>query len=330
MRAIIIFTLTSSEQDIYLEQALISAYSCRLHNPNAEIVLITDKETSSNLVGKRAEIDRYITRRVEIDCPSDYSKVERSRYLKTTVRQYVKGDFVFIDTDTIVTDSLNAVDDFKGSIGVVPEFHCSLEHYPGANGLKEDARRNGWEYDSTDIYNYNSGVIICRDDEEGNKFYQMWHECWKERLQNWGDYHDQPPMAKADHLLNHPIKALDGVWNCQVTTNGIYYLPKAKIIHYYGSSLFTNKTALTYAFEDASILYEIKELGYIPEKTKEMILSAKELINPRSRLVVADEIDLLNTQVFRVVKNLFFKHKVFFGALNTLLRWGGVIKAELK
>ena len=330
MKTKIVYTLTSSEKDIYLEQALISAYSCRLHNPDAEILLIIDRDTDNTLVGKRAKINEYITKKVVIDCPTEYTQVERSRYLKTTVRQQIKGVFIFIDTDTIVTDSLEAADDFEGSIGVVPEFHCTLEHYPGTKGLKEDAKRDGWEYDSTDIYNYNSGVIICKDDEEGNKFYQMWHECWRERLQNRGGHHDQPPMAKADHLLNHPIKVLDGIWNCQIIMNGIYFLPKAKIVHYYGSSLLTNKRTFSYAFEDASILYEIKELGFIPEKTKEMILSAKELINPRSHLVVADEIDLLNSQVFRVVKNLFFKHKVFFGALNTLLRWGGAIKAELK
>lgn len=326
MRTKVVYTLTSSEKDIYLEQALISAYSCRLHNPDAEILLIIDPATNENLVGKRAEIDKYITKRIVIDCPNEFSQVARSRFLKTMVRQSIDGDFIFIDTDTVITDSLEAADDFEGSIGVVPEFHCTLEHYPGTKGLKEDAKRDGWEYDSTDIYNYNSGVIICKDDEEGNKFYQMWHECWRERLQNRGGHHDQPPMAKADHLLNHPIKVLDGIWNCQIIMNGIYFLPKAKIVHYYGSSLLTNKRTFSYAFEDASILYEIKELGYIPPNTVEMILRAKELINSRSQIVVADEIDIVNSQIYRVIKNLFFHHLGVFKFVNQLFLFGGNLK----
>jgi hypothetical protein len=44
------------EQDIYLEQTLLSVYSARLHMPDAEIILLVDDLTNKTINGKRNKI----------------------------------------------------------------------------------------------------------------------------------------------------------------------------------------------------------------------------------------------------------------------------------
>ncbi len=49
--------------------------------------------------------------------PENYSPKERSRELKTRVREYIKGDFFYIDTDTIICKSLDGIDEFSEKEG---------------------------------------------------------------------------------------------------------------------------------------------------------------------------------------------------------------------
>lgn len=44
MKTKIIYVLVSNENDCYLEQALVSIYSLRLYNPDANLLLLVDEE----------------------------------------------------------------------------------------------------------------------------------------------------------------------------------------------------------------------------------------------------------------------------------------------
>ena len=243
----------------------------------------------------------------------------RSRYLKTALRRYINGDFLFVDTDTIVTDSLSDIDNFCGDIGVVPEFHCTLDEYPGVEGHFKVAKKLGWEYDESDRYNYNSGVIFSRDNDISKRFYEHWHSCWLLSLEKLGRHQDQPAMAMADHLTHHLIRPLDGVWNCQIRERGIYFLPKAKIVHYYGTSVGLPKHAYIYEFQNPDIYLRIKEKGDLPDDVLQLINEAKGIINAQSQLIVGEDVLLTNTQLYMLLKMLYNRHKSVFRALNNMI-----------
>lgn len=316
MKTKIIYILTSSQEDIYWEQALISIYSCRLHNKNAEIILVVDSQTDVSLVGKRSELDKYISKKNVVVCPNNYTQAMRSRYLKTTLRRYIKGDFLFVDTDTVITDSLSDIDNFQGDIGVVPEFHCTLNDYPGVEGHFEVAKKLGWEYDENDKYNYNSGVIFSRDNDKSRIFYEQWYKCWLLSVERLGRHQDQPAMAMADHLTNHLITTLDGVWNCQIRERGIYYLSKAKIVHYYGTSVGLPKHAYIYEFQNPDIFAKIKRDGYLSEDLIRKIIDAKSTINPVSHIIVGDDVKLINSRPFLLLKSVATKSPGLFSLMS--------------
>ena len=56
MKTKIVYVVVSDDADFYLEQTLVSVYSARLYNPNAEILLLVDSETNKTILGKREAI----------------------------------------------------------------------------------------------------------------------------------------------------------------------------------------------------------------------------------------------------------------------------------
>ena len=106
MKTKIVYCIVSNDQDIYLEQAWVSIYTLKNYSPEAEVFLIVDKETESTLVGKRAGIKELITEVIAVETPDGYNAMQRSRYLKTNFRQFIAGDLLFIDADTVIGGSL--------------------------------------------------------------------------------------------------------------------------------------------------------------------------------------------------------------------------------
>lgn len=181
MNTKIIYVVSSDETDIYLEQTLLSVFSLRKHNPNAYVELIVDQDTAATITGKREEILKYIDNKVVVNVPKEYNKKETSRFLKTNVREYVDGDYLFVDSDTIITDKLDEIDLFDGDIGAVINNHVPISQYSNnyASLIRRIAKQEGWEI-SDDVQYFNSGVLYVKDTEKARHFCSDWHQKWKQ------------------------------------------------------------------------------------------------------------------------------------------------------
>ena len=149
----------------------------------------------------------------------------------------------------------------------------------------------------------------------------MWHECWLKSVTVLHRHHDQPPLAMANHFLNHPIVPLNGVWNCQILERGIFYLPDAKLVHYFATSRLKSKDDYIYVLEDSDIFREVKELGAISKRTHQLLADAKRVCNSRTQIVAGAEADLLYTHVYRVIKKLYRRYPGMFRLLNNMLKY---------
>ncbi len=232
MKTKIVYTLVSSPADFYLEQALLSVYSVRMYNPHANVILVADHATCQSIVGKRARIKKYITSIVEVEVPSEYNNVQKSRYLKTNLRNFVQGDYLFIDCDTIICDSLSDIDNKDADIAMVADLNGNL--------LLEDADtlqkyKDAGFGDATGLPYFNSGVIFARDTEIVHQFYADWYDNWCKSVSN-GVKYDQPALCVTNANHGLVIKELSGTWNCQFKMKGYSYLKNAKIMHYYSNN----------------------------------------------------------------------------------------------
>ena len=118
MNTKIVYTLICGPNDIYLGQAIVSAYTTKLHNPSAAIVLVTDRSTKA-IIEEVPSIPAYFDEIAVVDVPDDLNNVQASRYLKTTLRQTISGDYLYIDTDTVINGDLSECDTFTADIAAI-------------------------------------------------------------------------------------------------------------------------------------------------------------------------------------------------------------------
>lgn len=290
MKIKILYALTSTDKDIYMEQLWVSVTSLRMYNPVTTVVLLMDKITYEGLIGYRAKLLDLIDESIVVPTPDGYSQKEVSRYIKTTARQWVKGDFLFIDTDTVITGDLSDVDKLEGDVLLCPEFHESLKNNPMSTSLIDRVKQI-FDTDISDAPNYyNSGIILCRDTEFAHKFYKQWNENWTKSLKDKNVNFDQPALAKTDHDLGYAIKELDGQYHCQIFLS-IKYLYRAKIIHFFNMTWF--KDAAISPFLTKDLYMNVKNKGFIDDETLFLIKNVKNQFPAISVTVCRKEFELL-------------------------------------
>ena len=292
MQTTIVYILTSCEKDFYLEQLWLSLYSLRLHNPKAKVVLLTDDKTEISLVGNRAKIKEYLTEIKIVNVPSDYSSKERSRFIKTTFRKYLKGNLLFIDTDTIISEDLSSIDEVDADVGCVLDYHAPLERMIDGVAIRHRIFKLFGVDVSNESYYYNSGVMFVKDTNLSHRLFEEWHKNWQISAFEKRQCFDQPALMVADKFCGHVIKELSGVWNCQVLTS-IQYLHRAKILHFFNNT-WEGKAEWS-PFFDKENYVQLKQNGEISKEMKKNIKDPKSAFYSPSYYTCSTKAKFFNT-----------------------------------
>ena len=317
MRTKIVYVLVSDNKDVYLEQTLVSVYSARLYMPNSEIVLVVDETTDKTLSEKRSTILKYISSKVVIRIEGNYTNMQRSRVLKTTLREHVDGDFLFIDSDTIVMSSLEEVDLFDFDIGAVRDHHVSLNNIYQTlyTSINKYAKIMNWPIEK-ESDNFNSGVMYVKDNNRTRNLYMDWHKYWIEGKSN-GINRDQPALIMANLKNNHIITEISGVWNCQIEF-GYKYFKNSKIIHYFASCLPQKRFLIE--FMDENLYLEIKKVGDIDEKIIQMIKNPQDYITDYTLTICEQDLNFLSTYIVSAINSIYYNHPFLFNSINNFLK----------
>lgn len=311
MKTKFIYVLVSTREDCYLEQNLISAYSLRLHNPEANITVAIDRDTYNGLTGKRAEIKKYVTEFVIIDCPDGYNGMKKSRFIKTNLRKFVKGDFLYIDSDTVIAERLDEIDDCGLELGAVYDSNRPQLISNGSSiadyYINKSIEKLGWP-SVIGWPNYNGGVMYAKDCETARKFYERWFELWTDCTKQNVNI-DMPALCRANIEMGGVIKELPGIWNCQIQRQGLPLLSQAKIIH-----CFTGGNVCMYSLCTQKVLDKIKRIGYLDIDIIEMIKNAKNAFETSTTIVTSQEAVLISYPIVQ----LFFENYKLFRILNKL------------
>lgn len=251
MRTKLVYVLTCAPEATYIEQALISIWSARYHNPNVQIVLFVDNKTRAILVGMRSEILNYISDCKVVDFDDDATMMYRSRYIKTRVRSLVDGDILFVDSDTIINGSLAEIDDYPYDVAAVFESNLSISQFHPSlyDSLAENARKVGWNPEEEQHY-FSSGVIYAKDTLAAHVLFEKWHNNWQQGL-SLDIRIDQPSLAKANIECGRLIQPIENKWNCIMFTHP-RWAKDALVLHFA-------------AYRNMSFLFSNRVLRYIKE-----------------------------------------------------------------
>ena len=310
MKTKIVYIVVSDGSDIFLEQALLSIFSLRKHNPNAFVELIIDQVTNDSINGKRSEIKKFVDKITSVEVPDNYHKGQKSRWIKTNLRNLIEGDYLYIDTDTIITDTLEEIDNFDGFIGAVKDQHTLVKHNKDKDRLQLWSKQDDWTY-SEELTYFNCGVMFVRDCEFAHDFFREWNKRWQYYSTKYSRLYDQSSFAATNELFQYHVKELGGEWNCQ-PTNGVSFLSKAKIIHYWGY----HRKHYAWKFYDKSIISNIKEIGYISKNTSDLVDNAKEAFIIPNEIIAGKELTIYYSTVFQVC----LSNKTVFAIFNNISR----------
>lgn len=301
MNTQIVYVVVSTPDDLYLEQAFVSIYTMRHYNPDARIILLTDQETAASLIGKRANIKQYVSEVKAVDVDSKYSNMQKSRVLKTTIREHIAGDYLFVDSDTIICGTLDEIDNLDCEIGAVHDaHHTSIERMFGWSDIK-DRLAKYMNFDATLLYEYfNSGVMLVKDTPLAHEFYKKWHEIWQISSRK-GLNLDQPSMAVTDYQLGCVIKSIPDIYNYQIRYN-LNYLIESKIIHYFTS----RNHDISPAF-DKRLYQSVKEHMEIPTEYVQILLDPKHNFSQLTDIKSGEDVQFSTSLFFVCGANIYKK-----------------------
>ena len=300
MNTPILYVLTSSESDLYLEELWISLYSLHHFNKEVTVKVLSDKVTTERIKAN-PELFSMIDDLYPVDVPKEYPAKVRSRFIKTNIRNLIDGDFLFIDTDTVICASLDEIDRLPvKNIGMVPELHGPFKEHLTYNYTVADTNRI-FGIDAGDSpYWFNSGCMLVRDNNFTHVFFAKWKENWKYSAFMKNNSSDQRALLKTDHDYGYIIECIPDVYNAQIAMS-IKWFYEAKIIHFWHFRKYFTPNMEFSPFFSHQIYRELKKKRTIDKEIAYMILHCKSTFRNDSMICGEDEIDLIMSPINTVL-----------------------------
>ena len=310
MRTKLLYILVSGPADVYLEQAFVSAYSAARCNPDAQLVLLTDTATDNGWLKEnplaldfKALFSEVIVAPLDTELPA----MQRSRLLKTGMREYVQGDFLFIDADTIVVRPLSGIDDFQADLAAVPDLHSPFAEHPHRRATLNMCRKLRYDA-SEDEYYYNSGVLLVRDTPANHSFFKQWQKNYLAGYKK-GIRPDQPSLAKT--LSGKQMVRMPDSWNCEIQ-NGVRYLKDAFIIHYMVTNLSAGQLDRLYLLNDPEVMLRLRHNGKMTEEVLAVVRDPFKGYAPVTQVFAGKEIYFFRTRRYRWMRDRYLAGKGSF------------------
>ena len=272
----IVYVLVANEKNLYLEEMWVSIFSLRRHHPEATVKVLVDMETKEYL-SRFPQLTSMIDETVVVQTPAGYNAKQRSRQIKTTIRNVLTGDYIFIDTDTVICKPLDGIvedirelKDFRG-IAAVREGHVTMKEtlFPPTETVKRI-----FDIDiSQSPLMTNSGVMFVADIPFTHEFYKRWNENWKRSCFEKGNSQDQPSLYATDCQYGYVIRELSGIYNAQVAMSLKYYAD-AVILHWWHMDFIEDQSYSPYF--SLEIYQDLKKEGEITPQIEELIINAKQ------------------------------------------------------
>lgn len=249
MKTKVVYVLVCSAEDSFYEQFLLSLQSLLEHNPDCRVEVVTDPAGYGYAAGKGDPLIARVSMKKVAVPDAGKGGFYVSRWLKTSLRRIVEGDFLYLDCDTVIARPLSEIDGFEGDIGAV--INGNGQSRLVSKGDRYFLKRVGMPRLGEGPY-YNGGVFMVRDTVPAHRFFDAWHSAWAATVEAGAPMYDQPSMFRTN-LEQKIIRELPGEWNVQTLWDAsVHYFKEAVIVHYYASSAY---------FPDNVIVPHIKDAG---------------------------------------------------------------------
>ena len=291
-----VYVVISQPTDIFFERMWLSAYSLKKYNPKMKVVCLVDDATYRGVqTTYRGKSQKVVDHFEIIDLPEGLSQRAKSRWIKTNLRSLLKGDFLFIDSDTVVCDDLSELELQKAELMMVFDYHLLLNEHKDGKLIRHECEQVFGRKLTTDDY-FNSGVILARDTPEVHRFFDMWHKYWLEGVRR-GCETDQKSLAYVVQDNPGVVRELDGIYNAQIRSS-VRYLCRGKILHFFTGGDYVS---INHPFMADAVYLQMKEENGISENVKQQVGDCKSLFDVQSYIMTGVELEIKNNASYRVL-----------------------------
>jgi hypothetical protein len=282
--------------------------------PDSFITLLVDNQTDVDCKREIEKIRRYVSEYIIVPVEDGFPAIARSRYIKTSMRKYVEGDFLYVDADTVWNAPIEK-SDFTHDIMGVLDGHCLLANHPMKKGIEEDFRKVGF---NPEVEKYvNGGVLFSKDSDVSREFFDLWHETW--RKTSAGRYFiDMPSLNYAIKQMGNSFALLPDSYNVQISRSWEYF-PHAKLIHFF-TGWRNDCFESPYLFQKNSFWEEVQQNG-ISEPVYVAINNPLMSFEKTLGVYGQDERKFRNTALYGFVLDIYNKRdqKKTFSLLERLI-----------
>jgi len=313
----LLYVLVSATKDLYCEQCIVSILSTKRYSPTTYISLLIDDVTEKNIRSdeNRNRIFALVNECVVVNRPKGFSSMESSRFLKTKMREFIKGDFLYIDSDTIVCDSLEKIEDVPYDLAAVLDQHMPLTFNTHATVFQNHLRivAETPEITKYDKY-FNGGVLWVRDTKRNHDFFSLWNKNWMNSREK-GICTDMPALAQTNYMMNFAISELTGIWNCQVWF-GVNYLANAKVVHYFSS---ISEFSGGYNVFSEDIPNKYKQNGRLDDTDWGKIASVKSSFPIPALIIYGNDFEIYRSSLSGILRFIYRRKRIFLFLEKCLL-----------
>ena len=191
----------------YVQEARISAESCKSHNDEVNITLLTDRDINFDV------FDNILVRE-EMDhnyglIPPDFFPYERTLFLNTDTKIY--GD---------ITELFELLDKYDMAISESPGLPKDV--------LADFSKIEGGIPSAFPLFN--SGVVVYKSNQNVQELFSKWHSLYHNYKEYNGFPMNQPSLRIALYQIDINFVPLSNKYNCRVPYHGAVN-GKVKILH---------------------------------------------------------------------------------------------------
>lgn len=315
----VVYVLVSTEKDYFYEQFLMSVTSLHYQMKEVNVVLLVEQDTNKYIQEKHSEIKELVDQIIIQKLPVECSMAVRSRMLKTSMRNLIDGDFLYIDCDTVICSPLDTIQSLQYSSAVLDNHYKVTEQIVEFGAVIKRAEQFGFSVGYNGNH-FNSGVLWCKDDDLTREFFGRWNEIWNETCSQ-GVMIDQLSFNEVNNQMNGAIAEMEGEWNCQLRY-GLPYLKDAKIIHYFASNLGSKNQELKFACEFTSheLWKKIRNHGRITDEIYNMLCEPKRAF--KNAIIVEIKTEnyyIINSNIVAIVRAFYRRWPKTFWKIDSIL-----------
>ncbi len=295
-----LYVLVGSKNGFYCEQTLVSMVSLKRIEPTSFITLLVDKQTDEFFKKELENLRKYVSEYIIVPIEGNVLPVARSRYIKTSMRKYVDGDFIYVDADTVWNAPIEE-HDFTHDIMGVLDGHRLLANHPLKYGIEDDFKRTNC---NPGVEQYiNGGVLFSKDSDTSKKFFDIWHKKWHETSIS-GCFIDMPSLNYTIKQIDNSFSLLPDTYNVQISRSWEYF-SRAKLIHFF-TGWQNNYFESPYLFQKKSFWNEVRQNG-ISESVSAAINNPLASFEKTLGLYGQDEQRFRNTALYGFIAEAYSK-----------------------